>query len=270
MKKVSVIVNCYNGEKYLTQCISSILNQKYRNFELIFFDNNSSDKSREIVENFKDERIKYILSKRKLDLYHARNEAINFSNGELIAFLDCDDWWEKNYLSSREKYFDDTRIDFFYSNTNIFYERKKKNKLYRKFTLPNGNIFSSLSKDYFIIISGTIFKRDLFTKYGYFNQNYNIIGDYDFIMKISKYCNAHATNLPLLNCRIHENNFLKNHSQLYYQEYKDWYEREKKTNDNFFKKYENFFKNKLEYIENIFLIENKKKIIFLLYLILNH
>ena len=46
-------------------------------------------------------------------------------------------------------------------------------------------------------------------------------------MKISKKCNAHAINLPLLNYRIHEDNFLKNHTKLYYEEYKDWYEREK-------------------------------------------
>ena len=66
---------------------------------------------------------------------------------------------KKNYLSSREKYFDDTRIDFFIQILIYFTKEKKKNKLYRKFTLPNGNIFSSLSKDYFIIISGTIFKK---------------------------------------------------------------------------------------------------------------
>ena len=60
-KKISVIVNCYNGEKYLNQCISSILNQKYQNFEIIFYDNFSSDNSKNIVKNFKDIRIKYFL-----------------------------------------------------------------------------------------------------------------------------------------------------------------------------------------------------------------
>ena len=112
--------------------------------------------------------------------------------------------------------------------------------------MPSGNIFSSLSKDYFIIISGTIFRRGIFLKFGNFNEEYNIIGDYDFIMKISKDCYAHAIDLPLLNYRVHQNNFLKNHTKLYYEEYKDWYEREKKQNDEFFQKYNSFFKNKLE------------------------
>ena len=267
---VSVIVNYHNGEKYLENCIKSIINQDYENIEIILWDNASTDNSKKIIDKYNNKKIKYFRNPIKENLYQARNRAIKKSSGELIAFLDCDDWWEKNYLSSREKYFNDTKIDFFYSNTNIFYEKNKRSKLYRKFTLPSGNIFSSLSKDYFVIISGIIFRRELFLKFGQFNENYNIIGDYDFVMKISKNCSAHATNLPLLNYRIHENNFLKNNNELYYEEYKDWYEREKKQNDNFFKTYDVFFKNKLEYIENVFLIENRNKSIFLFSKILNH
>ena len=267
---VSVIVNYHNGEKYLEDCIKSIVNQDYKDIEIILWDNASTDNSKKIVEKFNNTKIKYFRNPIKENLYKARNKAIKESSGDLIAFLDCDDWWEKNYLSSREKFFNDSKIDFFYYNTNVFFERKKRNKLYRKFKLPSGNIFSSLSKDYFIIISGTIFKRGIFLKYGNFNEGYNIIGDYDFIMKISKNCNAHAIDLPLLNYRVHQNNFLKNHTKLYYEEYKDWYERERKQNDEFFQKYNNFFKNKLEYIENIFLIENQNKNIFLFSKILNH
>lgn len=267
---VSVIVNYHNGEKYLEDCIKSIVNQDYKDIEIILWDNASTDNSKKIVEKFNNTKIKYFRNPIKENLYKARNKAIKESSGDLIAFLDCDDWWEKNYLSSREKFFNNSKIDFFYSNTNVFFERKKRNKLYRKFKLPSGNIFSSLSKDYFIIISGTIFRRGIFLKFGNFNEGYNIIGDYDFIMKISKDCNAHAIDLPLLNYRVHQNNFLKNHTKLYYEEYKDWYEREKKQNDEFFQKYNDFFKNKLEYIENIFFIENQNKSIFLFSKILNH
>ena len=53
MKKISVIVNCFNGEKYLEKCLKSIINQKYSNFEIIFFDNLSTDNSRDIVKNIK-------------------------------------------------------------------------------------------------------------------------------------------------------------------------------------------------------------------------
>ena len=98
---ISVIVNCHNGEKYLEKCITSIINQKYKHFEIIFFDNFSSDNSKKILDNFKDKRIKYFYSGIKFPLYKARNEAIKKTSGSLIAFLDVDDWWDEEYLSSR-------------------------------------------------------------------------------------------------------------------------------------------------------------------------
>ena len=106
-KKVSVIVNCHDGQKYLKECISSILNQQYQNFEIIFYDNFSADLSKEIITGFEDERIKYFYSNKKLSLYQARNEALANASGTIIAFLDVDDWWDKNYLSSRVSLFND-------------------------------------------------------------------------------------------------------------------------------------------------------------------
>ena len=68
-KKISVIVNCHNGEKYLSKCIVSILNQKYANLEIIFYDNFSNDRSKEIISTFEDKRIKYFYSNSKQSLY---------------------------------------------------------------------------------------------------------------------------------------------------------------------------------------------------------
>ena len=62
---VSIIMNCYNGEKYLYKSLHSVLNQSYKNWELIFFDNASTDKSKDIFNDFKDSRFKYFFSKKK-------------------------------------------------------------------------------------------------------------------------------------------------------------------------------------------------------------
>ena len=102
---ISVIVNYHNGEKYLENCIKSILNQDYKNLEIILWDNNSTDKSKAIVKKFSDTRVKYFYNNKKDSLYKARNKSILKSTGEFIAFLDSDDWWEKDYLSSRAQYF---------------------------------------------------------------------------------------------------------------------------------------------------------------------
>ena len=122
---ISVIVNCHNGEKYLKTCIESILNQKYDKFEIIFFDNFSSDNSKNIINQFNSHRIKYFFSDKKLSLYKARNEAIKKSSGSLIAFLDVDDWWDENYLESKKNFFNEKKYDFFYTNVLFFYKKKK-------------------------------------------------------------------------------------------------------------------------------------------------
>ena len=61
---VSVIVNCYNGQKYLKDCLRSIVNQTYKNWELIFWDNFSTDQSKKVLNEFNDKRIKYFKSKK--------------------------------------------------------------------------------------------------------------------------------------------------------------------------------------------------------------
>ena len=96
---ISVIMNCHNGEKFLNESISSVINQSFSNWELIFFDNQSNDKSIQIAKSFADKRIKFFSSEKYLKLYEARNEAIKLSNGKYITFLDTDDFWEKNKLS---------------------------------------------------------------------------------------------------------------------------------------------------------------------------
>lgn len=269
-KKVSVIINCYNGEKYLKECVKSILRQNYQNIEIIFFDNCSTDNSKKIINEFGDNRIKYFFSPKKIPLYQARNEAIKNSTGELIAFLDVDDIWLDNFLLSRSNDFLNAKYDYFYSNTYLLFEKRNKIKIYRNNYLPSGKIYDYLVKDYFIIISGLVVKKEIFNKFGMFNQNYNIIGDYDFIMRISKLCYGLCNNSPLIYYRIHQNNFLKKNSKLFYEEYKDWYNNNLKENHTNFINNLEYFKNKLSYLEITYLLIEKKKKFKILKKILSH
>ena len=260
MKKISVIVNCHNGEKYIRKCISSILNQIYQNYEIIFFDNFSSDNSKKILKSFKDERIKYFYSDTKFPLYKARNEAIKKSTGSLIAFLDVDDWWENNFLSSKEKFFEDSKYDYFYSNTLMYHEKSNKFIKYKNFSLPDGRIYEFLAKDYFIIISGLIIKKEILEKEKYFNENYNIIGDYDLMMRVSKYTNAKGFDQPLINYRVHEKNFSKINNKMHFEEYKDWFNRQNQNNDINFNHNKSYFLLKLEKLEIIYFLYSNKSL----------
>ncbi len=260
MKKISVIVNCHNGEKYLRKCISSILNQIYQNYEIIFFDNFSSDNSKKILQSFKDDRIKYFYSDIKFPLYKARNEAIKKSTGSLIAFLDADDWWENDFLSSKEKFFEDIKYDYFYSNTLMYYEKRNKFIKYKNFSLPEGRIYEFLAKDYFIIISGLIIKKEILEKEKFFNENYNIIGDYDLMMRVSKYTNAKGFDQPLINYRVHEKNFSKINNKMYFEEYKDWFDKQNQKNDINFNYNKSHFLLKLEKLEIIYFLYSNKSL----------
>lgn len=90
---VSFVINCYNGEAFLNKCLNSILNQTYSNWELIFWDNASTDTSAEIFNSYNDNRFKYFKSFKNVTLGQARAWAVNECKGEFIAFLDVDDEW---------------------------------------------------------------------------------------------------------------------------------------------------------------------------------
>ena len=99
MVKISVIMPIYNSEKYLKEAIDSVLNQSFKDFELICINDGSTDNSPEILENYrkKDKRIK-IINQKNQGLSAARNKGLKNSNGEYIYFIDSDDYISKNTL----------------------------------------------------------------------------------------------------------------------------------------------------------------------------
>ena len=121
-------MNCYNGEAYLHKSIQSVLAQTYKNWELIFWDNRSEDKSAEIFKSYEDERLKYYHAAKHTLLYRARNEAIKKSSGEFIAFLDTDDFWEKDKLELQMPLFNDTEVGVVYGNHFIIDKRLNTKK----------------------------------------------------------------------------------------------------------------------------------------------
>lgn len=95
----SIIVPVYNVEKYLSQCVKSIVRQTYTNFEVILVDDGAKDKSGEICDQFakNDERIK-VIHKKNGGLSSARNSGIKKASGKYIIFVDSDDYWSNNSM----------------------------------------------------------------------------------------------------------------------------------------------------------------------------
>lgn len=92
MPKVSVIMNCYNGEKYLREAIDSVYQQTFSDWEIIFWDNASTDATACIVKEY-DSKLRYFRSEKTISLGAARKCALDVATGEWVAFLDCDDYW---------------------------------------------------------------------------------------------------------------------------------------------------------------------------------
>ncbi len=148
---VSIIMNCYNGEKYLREAIDSVIEQTYQNWEIIFWNNQSTDKSEEIFKSYEDRRLKYYFAPKHTLLYEARNYASEKSSGNFIAFLDVDDYWETNKLDEQMKVLiKDGNVAMVYSNYYFKNEIKNTNKILHNNKLPEGLILDKLLRKHIV------------------------------------------------------------------------------------------------------------------------
>ena len=143
---VSIIMNCYNGETFLRESIESILSQTYENWELIFWDNRSKDNSVKIFSDYKDKRFKYYYAPKHTFLYEARNEAIKKASGEYLAFLDTDDYWQKDKLKFQLPLFQNPEVNVVYGNYYIVNEKLKTKKIFSKKKNANRFYFKQFIK----------------------------------------------------------------------------------------------------------------------------
>lgn len=94
---VSVIINVYNGEKFIRKCLESVINQTYKNLEILIINDGSTDDTLSICESYEDERIR-IINQKNMGLSLARNVGIDEAKGEYLYFIDCDDFVEYDVI----------------------------------------------------------------------------------------------------------------------------------------------------------------------------
>ena len=214
---VSVIINCFNGEEFLESAIDSILAQTHKNFELIIWDNQSSDNSAEVIKKYKDNRISYFYSFNHTTLGQARNLAVAKASGDWIGFLDCDDIWYKNKLEVQLCDVSDS-TGMIYSRSKFLVEDSgqqttmgksiKKNLFYPSIKkLPSGKIFNELLYECFIPMPSVLIRRSLFFEVGGIDPSYCVAEDYDIFLKIAHISNVIAIDSVLCEYRVHGNNF---------------------------------------------------------------
>lgn len=128
--EVSIIVPVYNNEKYLKQCLDSIINQTFKDIEIILVDDGSTDKSASICDEYakKDNRILIIHSENN-GVSNARNIGIDKSQGKFIMFCDSDDWLENDYIESHYNNMISKNVDIVHSG---IYRNFYKNNILKK------------------------------------------------------------------------------------------------------------------------------------------
>lgn len=220
---ISILMNCYNGEAFLREAIESIFAQTYTNWELIFWDNQSTDNSAHICKSYNDPRIKYYYAPEHKFLYGARNDAIKYTQGEFIAFLDTDDLWTSNKLEQQIQSFDDPDVGISCSNYYLLYQKSKQQKPCFNKNKPSGYVTNQLLLDYYIGLLSAIVRKSVIQKEElYFDSRYNIIGDFDLFIRMSFHCKVDYIHEPLAYYRIHGDNLTTRSGERQIQELDIW------------------------------------------------
>lgn len=212
---VSVIINCYNGERYLQEAIDSVINQTYDNWEIIFWDNQSTDLTAEIVKGYDDSRIHYFYAANHTTLGEARNLAVEKANGEYINFLDADDIWAINKLERQVELIIPGISEVVYSNFEVisgdeestnttmlnYYEEIRKYHPNKK-----KSVYHNLLYRNWIIFSSVLFNKQLFIKVGGVNPSFKQNEDYELLLKCSLETKLILCTDTLVYYRIHQSN----------------------------------------------------------------
>jgi len=224
--EISIVMNCHNGEKFLVEAVKSVLNQSYKKWELIFWNNSSKDNSEKIFKSFKDKRLRYFYTSKKVSLYVSRNAAVKKARGNFIAFLDVDDIWLPNKLKLQLKKFKDTEVGLVYGKFIKF----NKNSLFRKKqfitkkNLPEGYITKELLESYPVgLLTIMIRKKFIKNKQDIFKVKYNYLGDLDFVLRFSLKHKFAAVQECVGIYRQHDNQMQKKNFKLKSVQFSKWY-----------------------------------------------
>lgn len=214
--QVSVLMNCFNGEKYLKEAIDSVFAQTFTDWEIIFWDNNSSDKTAAIAQAY-PEQLRYFKGTETIPLYAARNKALEQARGQFIAILDCDDIWLPTKLEKQVPLFNNPKVGLVYCDTFYLKDNVHSKQLYKTRPFYTGECFKELFLNYFLSLETVVYRKAALDQLDYyFDPRFDMVGDADIARRIGLHWHLDMVNEPLAKWRIHDNNlsFKKFHKHI--------------------------------------------------------
>lgn len=187
--KISAIIPVYNGKKYLTAAIKSVIDQSLPPYELIIIDDGSTDDSIQTIENLQATFPIRIHQQKNAGQSSARNHGARLAEGDYLAFLDQDDIWYPDHLEKLARPFlQDKRLGWSYSNLDEIDERGRLVQIGRldltKAEHPKKSIADMLSKDMFILPSASLVRKQAFEEVGGFDEQLCGYEDDDLFLRL--------------------------------------------------------------------------------------
>jgi len=181
---VSIIMNCYNGQRFLKEAIDSVYQQTYNDWEIIFWDNASDDDSAKVAKSY-DKKLKYFLAPSNTSLGEARNIAIRKASGKYVAFLDCDDKYFPEKLTRQVNMMENNQCALCYGSVIVINDdgaQIRKNIV----TDKHGHILDQLLLKYEINMQTVMIRRNILTENSLsFDTKLKFSPDYDLFMRIA-------------------------------------------------------------------------------------
>ena len=179
---ISIIIPTFNAVVFLPIAIESVLNQTYKNFEIIVIDDGSTDNTALVVQ--KSNVVKYFYQENK-GLSSARNMGVQKSKGEYLVFLDADDWLEKDALQLNFSIIKN-KPDIAFVSGNYYLFRAKTNSVEAVMATVNDNHFIRLLQSNYIgMHAAVMFQRWVFKEFCY-DETLNACEDYDLYLSITR------------------------------------------------------------------------------------
>jgi len=214
-------MNCFNGAEFLHEALDSLLNQTYQNWELVFWDNQSTDQSKEIFCEYDDSRLRYFLAPEHTDLGGGRAEAWNFLRGDLICVLDTDDVWMPAKIEKQLDCFRDPGIAISITNVEVF-SKKHRERLYKE-PPPTGWVVEHLLCNYYVSLSSVMIHHEAIRQLEYaFDSEFSHIADFDLIVRASTVGQLSYVPEVLSRCRFHANSATWTEPQQFAIEQLEW------------------------------------------------
>ncbi len=215
--KVSVVIPVYDGGRFIRDAVNSVLNQTFKDYEIIVVDDGSVDDTKEVLSSYGN-RIKYIYQSNR-GVSAARNRGIRASKGEYIAFLDQDDLWLPRKLELQVKYLGEhPTVGLVFSDTQSVavgklpaFDRRFVNKRAFQISRPHrGKVFRDLFVQNFVPTLTVVVRKICFDKVGLFDPSVDSAEDYDMWLRIARFFSLDYIDQPLATYRMHAQSLIHN------------------------------------------------------------